>query len=275
MERNQVAVEKDNALTRVLREVAEANAQAGKPAGRSAAMGPDPGPRVRSQAMTVAPLSAEEKAERDRKAKELGIMPKDELDELQDDEPEGGPMPAPAPASSFVPKPGFSKNRPTQAAIGALAAVRTGGGMLDPDRMTAREFLASKPQLPDFKKVQQFDLTTNTIYVDGMAFPIPQEDVLAMKSYAVQIVLDHVVFQLAQALIEFGVPKAAAMAAADRLRETINDGKEGVSSVQGGAGPDGLQAQSNPKEGLGVPVVPQAGDEELRQDGEGPSPPTA
>jgi hypothetical protein len=202
--------------------------------------------------VTAAPLSAEERAERDRAAKAIGILPKDELDELNI--PESEPV---APATQFIPSPRAGK-RPTSEALSALGASLRG-----PDRQNAREFL-SRPQLPDFKKVQQFDLMSNTIYVDGMAFPIPQEDVLAMKSYAVQIVLDHVVHQLAQALIEFGVPAAAAMAAANRLRDTVSVRKEEVQSVQGELALDGVPTEQNQEAGLDVSAVSQEGSGSVR-----------
>jgi len=271
---NQPAIEKDNALTRFMREVSQVNAEAGLPAGRSAG-GPanvEPPTRVRSHAMSrptpVKPLSLEEKMELDAKAKALGIMPSDELDELRETDGDDDDRAAEAardavPSGPAIPVPGSIRNprRPAPGVSGILRAVEEG---------KVQGPIMSRPQLPDFKKVQVFDLTSNTIYVDGMAFPIPSEDVLAMKSYAVQIVLDHVVAQLAKALIEFGVPQAAAMDAADKLRETINDGrKENVQEVSAGSSADAVPAKQGQEERLGVPTVPPAGDEGLREVGEG------
>jgi hypothetical protein len=95
-------------------------------------------------------------------------------------------------------------------------------------RQTAREFLASRGtdvvtpivKLPDFRKIEGFDFFRNVLYIDGLEFEIPAEDVLAMKRYAVDIALDHVVKQLAEALIVFGVPPALAQATADSVKES-------------------------------------------------------
>jgi hypothetical protein len=210
-------------------------------------------------AIPVKPLSAEEKAELDQKAKALGIMPKDELDELQDagDEDEVPTVAPPVRAPVFIPKPGF-----TRKAQDTEIKSSTPTGRMSP--------LAGRPQLPDFRKVESFDLVTNTIYVDGMSFPIPIEDVFPMKSYAVQIVLDHVVAQLAKALIEFGIPEAAAMEAAEKLRETV-DGhrKENVSVVQEGTAPVVVPSKPDQEEGLDVPAVSSGGDEGLPAVGTG------
>jgi hypothetical protein len=267
---NQPAIEKDNALTRVMRQVAQTNAEAGLPAGRSAG-GPaniEPPTRVRSAPMRTAiplkPLTAEEKNDLDQKAKALGIMPKDELDELREaDEDDEAPAfaAAPVPAPAFIPRPGSIRNPRRAVAPSEITARATETGRVS----------LGRPQLPDFRKVESFDLTTNTIYVDGMSFPIPPEDVFPMKSYAVQIVLDHVVAQLAKALIEFGIPEAAAMEAANKLRETVDGqrGKENVQEVSAGTSDVSVPAEPSTQEGLDVPAVPPSGDEGLPAVGEG------
>jgi hypothetical protein len=268
----EVPVEKDNALTRFMRQVADTNAAAGLPAGRSAGgpAGVDPPTRVRSNAMNsplpVRPLSPEERAELDQKARAIGIMPKDELDELTDPDDE----------DECVALSEQEKLNPT------ASAIPTPGSIRNPARATAPSQILNeargpyvaftplkKSQLPDFRNVEGFDLINNTIRVDGMIFPIPLEDVLAMKSYAVQIVLDHVVAQLAKALIEFGVPGVAAAEAADRLRESINDGKETVSEVRAGTTSSGVSPEPDQVEKLGLPVVLSSGDGELPAVGEG------
>lgn len=251
-------IEKDNALTRFMRNVSAENAAAGLPAGRSYTSVEAP-TRVHTSAMgEMKPLTPEEVSTRDALAKSIGILPKDELDELAETEEEPS---APVPVVPAIPKPGSIRNPPRDR---EKTTVPDGprGGMFSP----------SRPMLPDFKKVECFDFKTNTIYVDGMAFPIPQDDVRSMKSYAVQIVLDHVTAQLAQALIEFGIPEAAAAEAAERLRGSVNDRKDGVvSEVSKGLAADGVSAESRAEEGLGVPPVPSAGSEKLPADGEGSS----
>lgn len=255
------AIERDNVLTRFMRQVADVNAAAGFSAGRSSEgpAGADPPTRVRSNAMasSLKPLTAEERAELDRKAKELGIMPKDELDELAEPEDNEEMLMVPVP-SVGLPVPGSVRAvAPSQ----ILKDARGGVGAIP----------VRRPQLPDFRNVEVFDLTTDTIRVDGMTFPIPPEDVLAMKSYAVQIVLDHVVAQLAKALIEFGVPGTAATEAAERLRESINDRKEAMPEVREGTTPNGVSPESDQVEKLGLSDVCSIGVEGLSAVGEGTS----
>ncbi len=197
--------------------IAEQNAAEGLPAGRSYG-GPanaEPPTRVRSAAMrepvVQKPLTPEEKAELDRKAREIGILPPsdDVLDELSDDEDEPAPVPSPVPNESLIPKPGSIRNRAQRPRDVTATVIHPQSGQP-----------VSKPMLPDFTKVQAFDLVSGTIYIDGMAFPIPSEDQVAMKAYAVGIALDSVVAQLAMALIAFGVPESVANEAADKLRAT-------------------------------------------------------
>jgi hypothetical protein len=266
---SQPAQEKDNALTRFMRDVADTNAAAGLPAGRSAGgpAGIDPPTRVRTAAMKepliVKPLTKEEKADLDRKAQALGIMPKDELDELAEPEDDDAPAGADLVMGPMIPTPGSIRHPRTEPPY-------TGPGS-GPNRQTAREFMNDRTRLPDFTQVQSFNLETNTIYVDGMSFPIPEEDVTAMKSYAVQIVIDHVVAQLAKALIEFGVPPTVATEAAERLRESTNDGRETVSEVRDGAATTGVPPESNQAARLVVSDVPPTGVEGLSEVGERPS----
>lgn len=255
----QIPVEKNNALTRFMRQVADTNAAAGLPAGRSAG-GPanvDPPTRVRSGAMRtpipVKPLTSEEKAELDRRAKALGIMPKDELDELAESEEEEEEKELLEAKRSTIPIPGTLRKSQQPSFYGPPI----------PSSVT-------QSQLPDFTQVQRFDLTTNTIYVDGMSFPIPPEDVIAMKSYAVQIVLDHVVAQLAKALVEFDIPSTIATGVVERPQESTDDGKEKVSEMREGLPDSGIQPEPDQEARLGVSNVSPATSEGLPAVGEGP-----
>lgn len=209
------AVNKNNALTQMMDRVKQVNAAAGMPAGRGASDQPitvGPGTSVRSAAMQdPKPLSAQEQAERDARARELGILPPD-----PDADPNYPSLDAALAAGSAVPDPVSS-------------------------RQTAREFIASHPEqvggrqrddliaaptvrLPDFRKVTGFDFFRNVIYIDGLEFDIPEDDVRDMKRYAVDIALNQVVKHLADALIAFGVPAHLAQATADSVREGAKDG---------------------------------------------------
>jgi len=215
------------------------------------------------------PLSDAERAALDAKAKALGIMPKDELDELMDDDDEDeeeAATQAPAPvvtAATGIPRPGSARRRLEK---GHEATV------VHSDNPRIQVPIMSRPQLPDFRKVETFDLVSSVIYVDGMAFPIPTADLGMMKTYAVQVALDHVVRQLALALIEFGVPAAAADAAAKSLRDQVADGRSNdsdVSGVSASATADGVPAESDTEAGLDVPAVSSEGSEAVSGDAGG------
>lgn len=195
---NQPGVEPNNPFTRLIARVGELNASEGRPAGRSYS-GPvsaDPPMRVQSAAMRAEPLTPEEQAHRDQRARELGIL-------------------EPDPNAS-----GDEIIVPPQADV----PLRMMSPRSQPGRQTAREFLADlppRPTLPNFLNVQGFDLTTGELVIDGMSFPIPEEDRRDMKAYAVQIALDHIVAQLVVALVAFGLPQESAEVAADKLREGV------------------------------------------------------
>jgi hypothetical protein len=169
-----------------------------------------------------APLSAEEAAARDARARELGLLPKEEGEDNQ-----YGSLAEAQTAAGGVGRPELNTVLDQE--------VRRQG---TPDRQTAREFLASHPaagmfipqpvvKLPDFTQVQLFDFSTNVLYIDGLAFKIPEADVRDMKRYAVDLALDHVVKQLAEALIAFGVPQELADQMGASVREKANGSNEG------------------------------------------------
>lgn len=197
------------------------------------------GPSVRTRAMDPPPLSAEEKARRDAAARDLGIIDREPGDEAT----------------------GYDTFE--QAAAAGASVPRSGElAQLERDRTSSREsargMVPFAPRLPDFTKVQIFDFVQNVIVVDGMSFPIPAQDVLEMKGYAVQVALDHVVVKLAEALMAFGLPPAAARAAADKLKETVNG--EGADAVQG-VRVDGHPTDVSEELGPHLPLVQPAAQE--------------
>jgi hypothetical protein len=95
--------------------------------------------------------------------------------------------------------------------------------------------LAGPRTMPNFSNVEGFDLTRKVAVVDGMEFKLADEDVVAMKKYAIQIVLDNVTFQLAHALVALGIPEEMARATADTMRQTALTEATNVKSETAGA----------------------------------------
>lgn len=88
-------------------------------------------------------------------------------------------------------------------------------------------------QMPNFANVEGFDLVRKVAVVDGMEFQLSEVDVVGMKKFAIQVVLDNVTFQLAKALVALGIPAEMAQATADKMRETVEvKSDEAVQPVQ-------------------------------------------
>jgi hypothetical protein len=177
------------------------------------------------------PLSPEEVAARDARARELGIRPP-----TPDEDGPYGSL-AEAQAAGMPDQP-----RPTQAELDAHNGADF--GLLAPQRVVRLSAPPSQPpatgpmvKLPDFRKVEGFDFFRNVLYIDGLEFAIPEADVRGMKQYAVDLALDHVVKQLAAALVEFGVPPELANQTADSVRGSVHETStgpgEGTSSDAG------------------------------------------
>lgn len=97
--------------------------------------------------------------------------------------------------------------------------------------------LAGPRTMPNFANVEGFDLTRKVVVVDGMEFKLADDDVVAMKKFAIQVVLDNVTYQLAQALIQLGIPQEMAEATAEKMRETAAGATGGVSGTIAGGKP--------------------------------------
>jgi hypothetical protein len=220
------AFEKNNAMTEVIRRAQRINAEAGLPAGRNAVNQPvtvGSGTSVRSAAMNdPRPLSAEEVEARDARARELGLLPKLE----GEDNPYGSLADAQA------------AGMPVELNTALDKEVRRQGGMARPSVDVPAS--QSMVRLPDFTKVQMFDFIRNVIYIDGLEFAIPADDVRDMKRYAVDLALDHVVKQLADALIAFGVPQELANQMGASVREKAN----GTGQGEGTTSDAGTERQS-------------------------------
>lgn len=231
------AYEKDNPLTQMMSRVKQINAAAGMPAGRGASDQPiqvGSGPSVRSAAMqNPPPLTPEEQARRDAAARKLGILPPDPDEDpnypsLEAAMEAGMPVPSPEPPVERMTAREFINAHPERAAVQARFD-QVGVGAFSPPPTV---------RLPDFRKVTGFDFFRNVIYIDGLEFDIPEDDVRDMKRYAVDIALNQVVKHLAEALVAFGVPAALAQATADSVREGAANGAQ---SGQGeGTSPDAV-----------------------------------
>jgi hypothetical protein len=130
------------------------------------------------------PLSDEERIERDRLAASLGItdgaLPTEQeryksLDEAIE---AGAPV------------------RPARVPVGA-AGYQYGvlGGAM--------------PRLPDFTRVEGIDLLRNRVMVDGMEFPIPEEEAREYKKYVIEVARDAIFQALSAAETLFGEPAPA------------------------------------------------------------------
>lgn len=150
----------DNDFTRLIDSISADNRAGGRRGGVASAT---PLPTVRSASYgqeVVVPLTAEQQAELDRKAAELGIM------EL------------PMHASGFVPN--------------GLSPVIT-----------------LTPRLPNFRAVEGIDLQRNVVAVDGLAFPIPEDEALELRQYVLRIVRTALEKKLKEALDLLSLPTTA------------------------------------------------------------------
>ena len=257
MSQNQQAHFPSNPATQIMEALQRANAGAGAPAGRSYSGG---GPinvgvpsRVSSAAMSgeVPPprtISPEERAELDAKARELGIM---EKDETGDDK--YGSMEAALAAAAPV-------ERPVDPMIARRASVER---MIGPAMFDAQRPSLTRARLIDFKRVQSVDLMRGIAIVDDFEIELASVDVRAIKKLVLDYAVNYVTRQLAEALLE--------------VSQDGIDGEEDVPSMSAGEAdlavpPGSLPAgratepvqEVRPEEGSGVesgqtPPDPDAG----------------
>jgi hypothetical protein len=180
----QVPAYPNNPMTRMMERAAQRNAEhrevsvetGSSPAARSAAIGHE---------VIVAPLSEDERAELDRKAIELGIMPNDS--EIEGVTSTYASAEEAARAGSAVPDPPQSR--------------QTAREFTDVSRATARETVANDyARLPDFTKVGGIDLIRDVLYVDGMEFSVPKVDADELRLYAINIANQAIVAKLNSAV---------------------------------------------------------------------------
>src|SRR6185503_2993185 len=223
------------------------NASRGLPAGRghsgASHITDTPPPRVSSAAMI--PLSPEEQARRDARARELGLLepdPDNTTGTWEDAAAAGAPV--------YSARAALAAGENSQENLRSIMAATLAPPSEHVMELARRQVAAERqfgnlvtPRLPDFRNVQTFDLQRGVMLIDGMTFPIPVEDQTWMKSYAVTVALNDVVKQLALALQEFGLPPHLAEAAAAKLRETARGGNEAVPAVLGRQAGEGVQQE--------------------------------
>lgn len=188
-----------NELTEMIEEVARLNAAGGGGARRMPAPGPvsaEPGPTVRSAAMgqpvaPLPPLSPEERMELDQKARELGIMPRD-------DEPVGEVYATLADAiaagASVHPPVAVPPPNPP-GSLGAALTPRERAQFPQPTvvRMT---------RLPDFKKVQGIDLIRGVAFVDSLEFTMDAATVADLRTLVLGLARESIMAQFDAALTD-------------------------------------------------------------------------
>ncbi len=189
---NQPGFEKNNPLTQMLHEVKRINRERGAPAGKTSGVPiiPVSNVRVSSAAMLEPPKPLPETEQRrlDELARAEGIdIPVDE---------EENQYPA-------VLAPDFTR-LPTE----------------DISRQTAREFLQERPRFIDFKKIQGVDLIRNVAFVDSFEIALPEEKAYQIKNDIIDLAIDFVTKQLAEALTALNESKAKDM---QKMPETSSD----------------------------------------------------
>jgi hypothetical protein len=226
---------KDNRFTQLIDRVAQINAENGQPAGRAASQAAEnfvsaiPAGLVRSMRPAEAdrmsfrppPMSPEEREMANAQAQALGIVESDDMP-MPDRGPADGPSEEEIEAmlpSRFRTDPATQPRGSSPQPVGGMRGTELPSGVPFQAAATVHGMAAARA-MPNFRNVEGFNLLRGVVVVDGMEFPLPEVDIQDMKKYALQIVLDAMVIQVAQALIEFGVPKEMAEVAAEKLRET-------------------------------------------------------
>lgn len=275
---NTRAYVKDNAVTRMIQRVAEHNAAEGKPAGRAfeqagrfsrtipAHVFNKMSPQQQARALAIPEgMTPQEFAMANARAGALGLTGDDDddmpimgsqqgeqsIEGVTDEEVEAmlqeakiarpGAAPTQAAPAPTVTAPEVPRER-TQFVTGLQHAPVPSGAAF------------SSKAMPDFRKVEGVNLIKGVVIVDGMEFPMAAVDVQDMKKYAVTVVLEHTVFQLAQALIEFGIPPEMAKEAAENLRKMTAKDAITPGGMPSGERSAGEEVQSVPANETTAPV---------------------
>lgn len=255
---------KDNAFTRLINRVSELNASQGFQAGNAVEQSENfraviPAHQLRhltpEQAARLdhipSPVSPEEIMRANAAAAVMGVREADDL--LPPGMVPGGNTdvsdgPTEAEIEEMIP-PKFRTrtNRPANSGLDLpvdnVGALDQAVAMIQqrPGRNTFRV-------MPNFAAIEAFDLVRKVAVIDGTDFPLADIHIRDLKRFALDIVLDNVVAQVANALAALGIPPEMAQAAADKVRETaataavgsVNAGDQAVQSVQGSKTDNGV-----------------------------------
>jgi len=187
----------ENNWTNEIEEIRRLNEMGGRRGAGPVSAGPEP--TVRSAAMgqsvpELPPLSPEERAALDEEARKLGLIPGAQKEEgtiygtLEEAIAAG------------------------QSVHGPITTTQSATVNLNPDRMTALEFLArwdnlpvqarvvEMTRLPDFSKVQGIDLIRSVAYVDGLEFPLDAATVSDLRTLVLGVARDQILRQFDEAL---------------------------------------------------------------------------
>ncbi len=145
-------------------------------------------------------MSAEERAELDRLAVAAGV--KDErLGTAGPEAPQGAyasleeAMAAGAPVNQPTPEP----------VIERVPAGTRGIALQQQARAPVRTIV--QPRLPDFRKVEGIDLVQNRVVLDGMDFPITDEQAAEFKQFVVEVARTAIMDRLNEAVGLFSTPE--------------------------------------------------------------------
>lgn len=158
----------------------------------------DPRPTVSSASMgrvTVVeeppPLSAQEQAELDAKAAALGIMPPTEGD---------GPY---ATMEDALRAAGVDPDAPPAPTVDPVMTRMAGTGRLSarhPNLTRPPQAVVVQPRFPDFTKPESIDLQEGIALIDGMAFPVPPENLRRFKQFVIELAKRELVKKLEEAI---------------------------------------------------------------------------
>lgn len=182
----------ENELTRLIERAHQHNMSGAAGMGVAGVSNADPRPTVSSAALgrevpAEEELSAEQRAELDAKAIELGIMtPSGEtgsdnygtLEEALATATNGIPVEDPVVALEKTLVPAPYGRRSVKLPVARVVEI---------------------PRFPDFKEVQGIDLKAGTVFIDTMEFQIPVNDLLEFKRYAVEIARQEIMKKLEEA----------------------------------------------------------------------------
>lgn len=250
------AFTRNNSFTRLIDRVAEMNEVAGKPAGRSVEqMGrfSPVVPAARASAVpdyVPTPLDPRHAMHANARAAALGMTNdgkigapvSSEAGEPSDDEIDrmlanaGTPPPGVSVPSEEMSVSPLQTSPPTPVHVKRSSS---------PPGLSLRA-------MPDFTKVEGFDLIKEVALIDGVEFRLAKQDVLAMKKFAIEVVLENVTYQVAQALIDLGIPEDVARTAAEGMQREIIAAK-----TPGGMSGAGKEVREVPGAEAAVPVSPK------------------